>query len=106
MAVAILSPLHYPMLLCSGTIGYAKSLKEEQQKSVETVYQGTSVFVWLPTVFGKSICYQHLPFVIEYKKGQCGNSSGITPNYAVQIIASFPGSLIGKREEESLVSAE
>ena len=33
-------------------------LKEEQRKSVEVVYQGNFVFVWLPTGFGKSICYQ------------------------------------------------
>ena len=44
------------------------TLKEEQQKSLEAVYQGNSEFVWLPTGFGKSICYQTLPFVIEYKK--------------------------------------
>ena len=42
-------------------------LKEEPLKAV---YQGNSVFVWLPTGFGKSIRYQALPFVIEYKKGQ------------------------------------
>ena len=35
-----LSPLHYP----------------------QAVYQGNSVFVWLLTGFGKSICYQALPF--------------------------------------------
>ena len=44
--------------------------KEEQPKSLKAVYQGNSVFVWLPTEFGKSTCYQALAFVIEYKKGQ------------------------------------
>ena len=46
------------------------TLKEEQRKSLEAVHQGNSEFVWLPTGFGKSICYQALPFVIEYKKWQ------------------------------------
>ena len=32
------------------------------------------MFVWLLTGFGKSICYQDLPFVIEYKKGQRGST--------------------------------
>ena len=50
------------------------TLKEEHRKSLEAVYQGNSVFVWLPTGFGKSICYQALPFVIEYKKGQRGST--------------------------------
>ena len=53
------------------------TLKEEQRKSLEAVYQGNSVFIWLPTVFGKSICYQALPFMIEYKKGQRGAHSVI-----------------------------
>ena len=41
---------------------------EEQRKSLEAVYQGNSVFVWVPTGFGK----EHLlpSIVIEYKKGQ------------------------------------
>ena len=33
-----------------------------------------SVLIWLPTLFGKSICYQALPFMIEYKKGQRGST--------------------------------
>ena len=66
---------------CSSALSYALelldtpnlTLKEEQRKSIEAVYQGNSVFVWLPTGFGKSICYQDLPFVIE-KKGQRGST--------------------------------
>ena len=27
--------------------------------------QGRDVFLWLPTRFGKSICYEVLPFLIE-----------------------------------------
>ena len=36
------------------------TLKEEEQKSLEAVYQGNSVFIWpwVPTEFGKSICCQ------------------------------------------------
>ena len=34
------------------------TLNEEQWKSLKAVYQGNSVFVWVPTGFGKSICYQ------------------------------------------------
>ena len=34
------------------------TLNEEQQKSLETVYQGNSVFICVLTGFGKSICYQ------------------------------------------------
>ena len=40
----------------------------------KAVYQGNFVFEWLLTGFGKSICYEDLPFVMEYKKGQHGST--------------------------------
>ena len=48
--------------------------KEEQLQSIFSVYGGKSVFVWLPTGFGKSMCYQALPFVMDYKLGRIGTS--------------------------------
>jgi len=42
-------------------------LKPEQKASIKSVYEGKDVFVWLPTGFGKSVCYEALPFVFEYK---------------------------------------
>ena len=51
------------------------TLKKEQRKSLEAVYQGNSVFVWVPTGFGKSNCCEALPFVIECKKGQRGSNT-------------------------------
>ena len=43
------------------------ALKEEQQEAVKVIYDGKDVFVLLPTGFGKSLCYQVLPFVMDYK---------------------------------------
>ena len=45
------------------------SLKEEQRSSMGAIYDGDDVFVWLPTGYGKSLCYQALPFLIDFKKG-------------------------------------
>ena len=42
-------------------------LKPEQEASIKSVYEGKDMFVWLPTGFGKSFCYEALPFVFEYK---------------------------------------
>ena len=47
--------------------------KEEQLSSVKAVYEGNDVFVWLPTGFGKSLCYQILPFVFDHKLGLIGS---------------------------------
>ena len=58
----------------SDTFSFALSYALEQlgTPNLKAVYQGNSGFVRLPTGFGKSICYQALPVVTEYKKGQCG----------------------------------
>ena len=42
-------------------------LKPEQKASIKSVYEGKDVFVWLPTRSGKSVGYEALPFVFEYK---------------------------------------
>ena len=42
-------------------------LKPEQRASIKAVYEGKDVFVWLPTRFGKSVCYEALPFVFDFK---------------------------------------
>ena len=42
------------------------ALKEEQKKAILAVYEGKDVFVSLPTGFGKSICFQILPFVFDH----------------------------------------
>ena len=43
------------------------SLKEEQKQVIHAFYSGSNVFVWLPTEFGKSECFQTLPFVFDFK---------------------------------------
>ena len=46
------------------------TLKPQQLKAVRHVYNGKDVFLWLPTGFGKSVCYELLPFVMDYKLGK------------------------------------
>lgn len=49
-------------------LGYqAMMLKPQQRESVKCMYEGKDVFLWLPTGFGKSICYEVLPFVFDVK---------------------------------------
>ena len=45
------------------------TLKPEQRSSMEAIYDGRDVFVWLPTGYGKSLCYQALPFLMDSKLG-------------------------------------
>ena len=53
-----------------GKIGM--DLKPEQMQAIRHLYEGRDVFLWLPTStgFGKSICYEILPFLFDFKLGQ------------------------------------
>jgi len=37
------------------------TLKAEQLSAMETISNRQDVFVWLPTGYGKSLCYQVVP---------------------------------------------
>ena len=43
------------------------SVKDEQRLAIRAVYEGRDLFVRLPTSYGKSLCYQALPFVMDFK---------------------------------------
>jgi len=46
------------------------SLKDQQVEAVKLLSEGKDVFMWLLTGYGKSICYQLLPFVFDVKLGR------------------------------------
>ena len=62
-------------------------LKPEQIASILAVYNGNDVFVWLPTGFGKSMCYEALPFVMDCKLARVNRESD-------QYISSCSGVLV------------
>ena len=45
-------------------------LKNQQVEAVKRLSEGKDAFVWFPTGYGKSICYQLLPFVFDVKLGR------------------------------------
>jgi len=45
-------------------------LKDQQVEAVKRLSEGKDVFVWFPTGYGKSICYQLLPFLFDVKLGR------------------------------------
>ena len=57
-------------------------LKDEQKQAIEAIYRGRDIFAWLPTGFGKSVCFHSLPFVLQYK-------SGLDHERMVSLLVSF-----------------
>ena len=55
-------------LLCLGQADLI--LKKEQREAIKAIYDGCDAFIWLPTGYGKSICYQCLPFLFDFKLGK------------------------------------
>ncbi len=64
----------------AGAVQYAKAcvcrddvvLKSKQVEVLKVMYQGKDCFVWFPTGYGKSLCYQLLPFLLDHKRGRIG----------------------------------
>ena len=42
-------------------------LKAKQEEALFHLYSGRDVFAWFPTGYGKSICYQLIPFMFDFK---------------------------------------
>jgi len=60
-----------PILYAFESLGCASvTLKDEQTACVKAIYERKDVFLWLPTGFGKSMCYELLPFMFDDKLGR------------------------------------
>ena len=48
-------------------------LKQEQLTATRYLYQWKDVFLWLPTDFGKLVCYEVLPFLFDFAGSKSGS---------------------------------
>jgi len=52
-------------------------LKPEQRSVIESICNGKDTFMWLPTGFGKSVCYQTLPLVFDKMSKKCAAGGSV-----------------------------
>lgn len=58
------------LIFALGCVGKSHlTLKNEQVEALKSIFcgRGIDTFLWLPTGFGKSLCYECLPFLFDYK---------------------------------------
>ena len=80
------------------------SLKPEQKECIQCIFDGKDVFVWLPTGFGKSICYEVLPFMFNKKLGT-DNSLVIVVSPLVSLMVDQVRSLRSRSVKASVMSS-
>ena len=56
---------------CVGLPGIA--IKQEQLTAIHYLYNRKDVPLWLPTSFGKSVCYDVLPFLFNFTGSESGS---------------------------------
>ena len=54
-------------LSCVGEPGFV--LKVKQLEALKCLYAGSDAFLWVPTGYSKSICFQTVPFLFDVKLG-------------------------------------
>ena len=59
---------------------YTFKIKEKQRVAVESILDGKDTFIVLPTGYGKSKIYSHLPEMYELTKCVNGTVLVISPN--------------------------
>ena len=65
------------------------TLKAEQLDAIKCICDGKDVSPWLPTGFGKSICYETLPFVFNCKHSDGGTGGGCSVVLVVSPLVSL-----------------
>ena len=79
-------------------------LKPEQVECINNISEGKDIFLWLPTGFGKSLCYELLPFVFDYQYGK-HNSAVIVISPLISLMVDQVSSLHSRSVRAAIISS-
>ena len=78
--------------------------KAEQLRAIRAAFDGRDVFVCLPTGFGKSLCYQALPFVMDHQRG-CSGSAVIVVSPLIALMEDQVSGLRKRKVNASIMTS-
>ena len=81
-------------------------LKPEQKEAVKMVWEGNDVFVLLPTGFGKSIIYEVLPFIFDYKLDRVDGAIRSLVIVVISLMADQVASLRRRGTRAAMISSK
>lgn len=90
-------------LECIGKQGLA--LKFEQKQALRASFNRNDVFIWLPTGFGKSICFECLPFLFDHKLGRTGARSSRSTILVISPLLSLMSDQVTALRERGVCTA-
>ena len=64
---------------------HRETLNDHESEAIKSIYEGKDVFTWLPTGYGKSLRYQLLLFLLDFKLGR---TRAIATEWSVALVIS------------------
>ena len=80
-------------------------LMEQQRTILLHVFNREDVLAWLPTGFGKSLCYKALSFVFDHKLKRCSHNGGGSVLIVVSMLLSLMTEQVEKLRQRGIPCA-
>ena len=79
-------------------------LKPKQEEALTHLYNGRDVFAWIPTGYGKSICYQLLPFMFDFKWKRSSSSPERSVVLVISPLVSLMADQVGELQKRGVAA--
>ena len=95
------APIQYALERLSSS---SVALKPEQATCIQHISEGKDVFLWLPKGYGKSLCYEVLPFIFDYQLNR-DNSAVLVVSPLISLMMDQVHSLRKRSIDAAIISS-